>query len=85
MAKRVVKRGSIVLVRYPFSDLSTTKVRPAVILTSDDLLIRVDDALCLFVSSSIPSDLLPTDLIIEKSHSGFNKAGLKFRSVFRAH
>ncbi len=26
-------RGDVVLVRYPFSDLSSTKVRPAVVLT----------------------------------------------------
>ena len=85
MGKRIVKRGSIVLVRYPFSDLSTTKVRPAVILTPDDLLSQVDDALCLFVSSVIPTDLLPTDLIVEESHPAFNKAGLRYSSVFRAH
>ena len=85
MGKWIVKRGSIVLVRYPFSDLSSTKVRPAIILTPDDLLLRLDDALCLFVSSTIPTDLLPTDLILEQPHPSFNKAGLRFRSVFRTH
>ena len=34
----IVKRGSIVLIKYPFSDLTGYKVRPAVIVMSDDLL-----------------------------------------------
>lgn len=85
MGKRLVKRGSVVLIRYPFSDLSSTKVRPAVIVTPDNLLPKLDDALCLFVSSIIPSALLPTDFILEKSHPSFNKTGLRSRSIFRTH
>jgi mRNA interferase MazF len=60
-------------------------VRPAVILTADELLLQIDDALCFFVSSVIPTNLLPTDLILEKSHPAFHKAGLRFRSIFRTH
>lgn len=85
MGKKIVRRGSIVLVRYPFSDLSGTKVRPAVILTPDNLLFRMEDVLCLFISSSIPAGVLPSDLILEKSHPSFGKTGLQFQSVFRAH
>ena len=29
------QRGDVVLVPFPFSDLSTTKVRPAVVVSSD--------------------------------------------------
>ena len=85
MAKRIVKRGSVVLVRYPFTDLTGTKVRPAVILTPDKLLGKLDDVLCLFISSSIPKDLLPTDFVLEVTHPSFLKTGLKYRSVFRTH
>ena len=85
MAKRIVKRDSVVLVRYPFTDLTGVKVRPAVILTPDELLRRLDDALCLFISSSIPADLLPSDFILEPTHPSFSETGLKYRSVFRAH
>ena len=38
MAQSVVKRGSVVLIRYPFTDLSGAKVRPGLVLTPDDLL-----------------------------------------------
>lgn len=85
MGTRIVRRGVIVLVRYPFSDLSSTKVRPAVILTPDDLMPKIDDAMCLFISSTIPSELLPTDIVLKKSDSSFVGTGLKFSSVLRAH
>ena len=38
MAPGVIQRGSIVLIRYPFTDLSAAKLRPALILTPDLLL-----------------------------------------------
>ena len=46
---------------------------------------RLDDVLCLFISSSIPAELLPTDFILEPGHSSFPGTGLKYRSVFRTH
>lgn len=85
MAYSIVRRGSVVLVRYPFTDLSGAKVRPAVILTPDNLLPRIDDVLCLFISSSMPGELLPTDFVLEEKHPSFAKTGLKYRSVLRAH
>ena len=56
MVKRNVKRGSIVLIRYPFTDLSSSKVRPALIITPNKLLSKLDDVLCLFISSSISTE-----------------------------
>jgi len=85
MAEKIVKRGSIILIRYPFTDLTSFKVRPAVVLTPDELLSKIDDVLCLFISSSIPDELLETDFILERTHSSFSKTGLKYRSIFRTH
>lgn len=87
MGKGIVKRGSVVLIRYPFTDLSGLKVRPAVIVTPDQFLSRLDDVLCLFISSVVPEkdELLPTDFILESEHPSFSKVGLKRRSVFRTH
>ena len=45
----------------------------------------MDDVLCLFISSSIPAELLPTDLVLETSHPAFSRTGLKYRSVLRSH
>ena len=75
----------MVLVRYPFTDLSATKVRPAVIVTSNLLLPHIEDVLCLFVSSLMPGGLLPTDFVLEPSHPAFPTTGLKLRPVFRTH
>lgn len=85
MARRLIKRGSIVLVRYPFTDLTGSKVRPALILTPDAFLGKLDDVLCLFISSSIPRDILLTDFILLPSHPSFGKTGLRYSSIFRAH
>jgi mRNA interferase MazF len=85
MAQSVVKRGSVVLIRYPFTDLTSAKVRPALVLTPDHLLPRLDDVLCLFISSAMPDDLLPTDFMLESGHPSFSKTGLKRRSVLRTH
>lgn len=85
MARRLVKRGSVVLIRYPFTDLTGSKVRPAVVLTPDWLLHQLDDVLCLFISSSIPHDILLTDFILVPTHRSFSKTGLKYSSILRAH
>ena len=85
MAKKIVSRGSIVLIRYPFSDLSAIKVRPALILTPNNLLARIDDVLCLFISSVHIDNMLPTDLVIDSAHPSFKSTGLKKRSTFRTH
>ncbi len=85
MAQSVVKRGSVVLIRYPFTDLTGAKVRPALVLTPDHLLPRLEDVLCLFISSAMLEELLPTDFILEPGHASFLQTGLKRRSVFRMH
>ncbi len=54
-------------------------------LTPDHLLPRLEDVLCLFISSTMPEDLLPTDLVLEPVHPSFLKTGLKRRSVLRMH
>ena len=75
MAPSVVKRGSVVLIRYPFTDLTGAKVRPALVVTPDHLLPRLEDVLCLFISSAMPDDLLPTDFVLEPGHPSFPTTG----------
>jgi mRNA interferase MazF len=85
MAQSIVKRGSVALIRYPFTDLTGAKVRPALVVTPDHLLPRLEDVLCLFISSTMPDALLPTDFVLEAEHPSFPTTGLKRRSVFRMH
>jgi mRNA interferase MazF len=85
MAQSIVKRGSVVLIRYPFTDLTGAKVRPALVVTPDHLLPRLEDVLCLFISSAMPDDLLPTDFALDATHPSFPSTGLKRRFVLRMH
>ncbi|MEW6659693.1 MAG: type II toxin-antitoxin system PemK/MazF family toxin [Thermodesulfobacteriota bacterium] len=85
MALRRLKRGQVVLVRYPFTDLTTAKVRPAVILSPEPFLSRGDDIVLLFISSIIPPDPLPSDLVLTPEDPAFAATGLKYPSVFRGH
>lgn len=73
----------IVLVPFPFTDLSAEKVRPAVIVSSPRY--AHDTVTVVFVSSVLPSKLLPTDLIIDSHSRSFNKTGLKQTSLIRVH
>ena len=85
MAPGVIQRGAIVLIKYPFTDLSSSKLRPALVLTPDHLLRKIDEAIFLFISSVLPASLLPTDYILPTDHPSFAATGLKVDSVFRAH
>jgi mRNA interferase MazF len=43
--------GEVVLVRFPFTDLRTTKLRPAVVVSSADFSFRFDDLVVLALTS----------------------------------
>ena len=73
-------RGDIVLVPFPFTDLSSRKVRPAVIISPDP---QAEDILLAFISSSPLDKLASTDFLLESSHPDFPKTGLKKTSVFK--
>lgn len=74
-------RGKVVLVPFPFDDLSATKVRPAVCLAEP-----VGDhrhVVLAFVSSRLPTPLLESDVVLQpESHA---ETGLRVESVLRLH
>jgi mRNA interferase MazF len=47
-----VSRGEIVLVDYPFSDRTGSKVRPALVVQTDSLNHRIDDTILAAISRS---------------------------------
>jgi mRNA interferase MazF len=85
MARETYQRGSVILVRFPFTDLSGSKIRPAIIITPTKFLAESDDVLCAFISSSLPDPLLPSDIIMNSYDSDFSRTGLKRTSVLRTH
>ena len=56
------KKGDIVIIRFPFSDLSSTKKRPALII-SNDLVNNTGDYLMVQISSKIRYDKLSLPII----------------------
>jgi len=74
-------KGTIVLTPFPFTDLSTVKRRPAVIVSSFEK--PGDDVIVAFISSRITKPVRETEYILEIDHPDFKDTGLKKRSVFK--
>lgn len=76
-------RNKVVLVPFPFDDLSGTKVRPAVCLTEPQGLHR--HVVLAFITSQIPGRPLATDLALDIRDPTFAATGLKVSSTLRLH
>jgi len=74
------KKGAIVLIPFPFTDLSSHKVRPAVVISHN---LKGDDIVVAFISSQKLKKLEVTDILIAHSSNGFGETGLKADSVVR--
>ncbi len=76
-------KHKIVLVPFPFDDLSTTKVRPAVCLTHE--LLPYGHIVLAFITSRISDNPGSSDLVIDVDDEGFIGTGLKVASTVRLH
>ncbi len=76
-------RFRVILVPFPFDDLSGSKVRPAVCLTETVGVHR--HVVLAFITSVVPTALEPTDLLLDPSDADFARTGLRVRSVLRLH
>ena len=65
-----MNKGKVVLVPFPFDDLSTTKVRPAVCLTEP--MDAYDHIILAFITSRISANVLETDIVLEPTHVDFS-------------
>ncbi len=83
MANPSSPKGKVVLVPFPFDDLSATKVRPAVCLTH--ALGSYQHVLLAFITSRIPDYPLPTDIVVDELHLDFASSGLRKPSTIRLH
>ncbi len=76
-----LKRGDIVLLRFPFTDLSGDKVRPALVI-SDDSFNRINnDAVFLPITSKFYRSAF--DYQLKTNNNSFPDTGLKVSSTFR--
>ena len=69
-------KGKIVVVPFPFTDLSLFKRRPALVLheTKYDIVVA-------YISSAIPSTISSEDVLVPQSRSSFALTGLLSDSV----
>ena len=74
-----MEKGTIILVRFPFTDYTSEKLRPALIISANNKI----DVCVSFISSVIPLNLEETDYVIAKEDKDFLFTGLKTDSVFR--
>ena len=76
-------KNKIVLVPFPFDDLSGSKVRPALCLT--DTLGVYDHVVISFITSQLAKANETSDLSILTTDLYFNSTGLKVDSAIRLH
>ena len=75
-----MNKGDIVLVPFPFTDLSQSKLRPAIVLWANPT--STDVTLC-FITSQNVSILNQGEFILDQSDSEFQETGLKVASKVR--
>jgi len=76
-------KGKVVLIPFPFDDLSSLKVRPAVCLT--DGIGPFQHVIVAFITSQIPDLLLDSDILLPRSDGDDDQMGLKVDSTLRLH
>jgi mRNA interferase MazF len=72
-------KHKVVLVPFPFDDLSSSKVRPAVCLT--DPVGPHNHIILAFITSRITDSPLETDLVIDSGDPDFASTGLRVAST----
>jgi len=72
-----LSKGDLVLVPFPFSDFSQTKLRPAVILWVDA---KGEDMTLCFISSQTPAQTSGDEFVMHSNDPEFSLTGLKLTS-----
>jgi mRNA interferase MazF len=76
-------RGKVVLVPFPFDDLTTQKARPAVCLTEP--LTAHRHIVLAFITSRPAEEVLDTDIVLDQEGPDFVQTGLQVTSTIRLH
>ena len=76
-------KGKIVLAPFPFTDLSSNKVRPVLCLSEQ--IGSHNHIIVAFISSKVDKDPLETDVILDPERDWFPQTGLKVKSVLKLH
>ena len=75
--------GEIYLAYFPFGDVAGMKLRPVLLLT--ETIGTVPEVLVAYISSVIPTQILPSDLLLDPRIGEFRSTNLKVLSTLRLH
>ena len=73
-------KGDIVFVRFPYTDLTIAKPRPALVLHEER-----DEVALAYISSKVPILSSDTDVLVLRTELFFEATGLKRDSVVNYH
>ncbi len=76
-----IKRGSVVLLPFPNSNLQTAKLRPALIIQADDLDTGLEQIVLAMISSNLSRANHQSRILIETKTEAGKQSGLLFDSV----
>lgn len=76
-------KNKVVLVPFPFDDLSSSKVRPAVCLT--DPVGPHRHVILAFITGRVSSHPLASDLVLDSDGPDFASTGLRVSSMLQLH
>jgi len=76
-------KGKIVLAPFPFTDLSSSKVRPVLCLSEH--IGSHNQIIVAFISSKVEKDTVDTDIVLDPELDWFPQTGLKVKSVLKLH
>jgi mRNA interferase MazF len=77
-----MNKWDIVLLTYPFSDLTATKVRPAVVVSQTSYNQTSQDAVFILITTNVARSS-SFDVIVYKTHPEFHQTGLRHASAIR--
>jgi hypothetical protein len=78
-----MRRGEIYLTQFPFGDVPGMKLRPVLLLTA--AVGPIPEILVSSISSVMPGQLLPSDLVLDPARAEFQSTNLKTLSTLRLH
>jgi len=70
------RRGDVILVRFPFTDLRATKLRPAIVFAAHG-----EDLIVIGIFSTLSPDVKNTWLLLDERNPSFAQTGLRTSSV----
>lgn len=78
-----LQRGDVVLVPFPFTDLTRQKARPAVVISPERFNASSADVVLVAISSRLPATSNDADLVLQHGSADFQTTGLRVSSVIR--